>query len=272
MALIYLSHPPENCQKDLWFCFRDQELLIYHDKDSDPFQLIPKSLPTSLVIKQQRFLGVWDDSACYVAQCESDSVAPDGMVFANLRILYSRLGDVVWSLAGQIFHLGYWYTTHQYCGRCGGLLQDRKEERARNCPDCGLVVYPRISPAIIVAITRGDKILLAQAQRFPGTMHSVLAGFVEPGESLEACVRREVKEEAGIDIDNIRYFGSQPWPFPNALMVGFTADYVGGDLIIDKNELVHADWYPFNQLPKVPGPPSIASQLIAHFIQQQKER
>jgi NAD+ diphosphatase len=125
-----------------------------------------------------------------------------------------------------------------------------------------------MSPAIIVAVVRDGSVLLAHAARFPGAMYSVLAGFVEPGESLEDCVRREVKEEAGVELKNIRYFGSQPWPFPNSLMIGFTAEYAGGEVTMDMKEIVDAQWFTADHLPTIPDKISIARKLIDWFVEQ----
>jgi NAD+ diphosphatase len=150
------------------------------------------------------------------------------------------------------------------------LLVEPAGESARPpaAPDfsaLGLLNYPRLSPAVIVAVERGNRILLARARRFTAAMYSVIAGFVEPGETLEECVRREVMEETGIRIRAIRYFGSQPWPFPDSLMIGFTAEYESGELLIDGTELVDAGWFAAGELPTIPGPISIARRLIDAF-------
>jgi len=133
-------------------------------------------------------------------------------------------------------------------------------------------MYPKISPAVIVAVTKGDKILLAQNTQSKTGYYSVLAGFVEPGENLEDCVRREIKEEAGIDLKNIQYFGSQPWPFPDSLMPGFTAEYAGGDLVLDKTELLDAKWFSADELPQVPSKLSISRSLIDWFVQNHSKQ
>jgi NAD+ diphosphatase len=163
-----------------------------------------------------------------------------------------------------------WDRTHQFCGRCGAPMERVPNERAKKCTVCGLANYPRLSPAIIIAVTRmieGEKrILLARNHRYPAGRYSVLAGFVEPGESLEECAAREVMEEVGIEIANIHYFGSQPWPFPNSLMLGFTADYRGGDFHLEDAEIAEAGWFSANNLPNLPQKPSIARQLIDAFV------
>ncbi len=143
-------------------------------------------------------------------------------------------------------------------------------ERAKRCPQCGFLYFPRLAPAIIVLIERGDQLLMARSHRFAPGVYSVLAGFVEPGESLEEAVVREVKEEVGISIKDIRYFGSQPWPFPHSLMVGFTATYAGGDISVDPTELEDAGWFTVDSIPPLPGKLSIARKLIDRFIEKHK--
>jgi NAD+ diphosphatase len=140
------------------------------------------------------------------------------------------------------------------------------------CIECGLVNYPTISPAIIVAVIMGSQILLARSHRFHTGFYSVLAGFIEYGETFEQCVRREVKEEVGIDVGNIRYFASQPWPFPNTLMVGFTADYAGGVVTADKVEIADARWFKADNLPAIPPKGTIARQLIDWFVEESGQR
>ncbi|HAA24052.1 MAG TPA: NAD(+) diphosphatase, partial [Cytophagales bacterium] len=154
-------------------------------------------------------------------------------------------------------------------GRCGTPSQIVESELARKCPNCGLTVYPRISPAVIMSVVKGNQILLGKIVRPGIQIYSVLAGFVEPGESLEACVAREVHEETGLHVKNIRYFGSQPWPFPDQLMVGFTAEYAGGEIVLD-DELEDAGWYTVDELSSVaiPPKPSIARALLDEFVAQ----
>ena len=148
------------------------------------------------------------------------------------------------------------------CGHCGAATVIKDGERARECPRCGELSYPRISPAVIVRVTRGEEILLARARRFPPGFYSVLAGFVEPGETLEECVRREVREETGVELRDLSYFASQPWPFPHSLMVAFTAAHASGDIRVDASELVDAGWYGRDSLPRLPDPLTVARRLI----------
>ena len=137
------------------------------------------------------------------------------------RLFFGELDEELVWIAGQANQLVDWNRSHQFCGKCGRQTEDGHDERAKVCPRCRLINYPRVSPAIIVAVVKNDQILLANNMRFKSRYYSVLAGFVEPGETLEECVAREIKEEVGISVKNIRYFASQPWPFPNSLMVGF---------------------------------------------------
>jgi NAD+ diphosphatase len=182
------------------------------------------------------------------------------------------LDDEVFMLAGRAFQITNWDENHKYCGKCGALFDNKQDERAKICPKCGLVNYPRISPAIITAIVKENKILLAHGNHFKNKMYSVIAGFVEPGETFEDCVQREVMEEVGIRVKNIRYFGSQPWPFPNSLMVGFTAEYESGEIKVDEKEIGDAGWYSVDEFPETPGHGSIARKLIDWFIENNEKK
>ena len=194
--------------------------------------------------------------------------ALDGYRFEPLRALHAPLGDERWFGVGRAVQLIAWADTHRYCGRCGAATLRVPGERAMGCDPCRLHVYPRLSPAVIMVIRKGDSMLLARGSRFPIPMYSALAGFVEPGESLEDAVRREVYEEVGIRVGSVEYFGSQPWPFPHSLMIGFFGEYESGDINIDPNEITDADWYRPNALPLIPGLPSIASKLISEMIRR----
>ncbi|MGQ0616701.1 MAG: NAD(+) diphosphatase [Acidimicrobiia bacterium] len=181
----------------------------------------------------------------------------------GLRSLWGSVDDVTWTVAGRAVQLVEWDRTHRFCGRCGGPTELVPGERCRTCPTCGLSAFPRLSPAVIVLVGRDDgRVLLAHGRSFPVPMYSCLAGFVEPGETLEEAAHREIAEEVGIEIDDLRYWGSQPWPFPHSLMVGFTARYAGGELSLEEAEIVDAGWYQRDRLPRVPPPGSIARSMI----------
>lgn len=199
---------------------------------------------------------------------------PEGSTFTDLRSLYGAIDEGDWVLAGRATQLLMWDRDHRFCGRCGKETEQHPTERARTC-SCGTMSFPRLSPAVIMLVERdgpnGPEVLLAWGRQFPGRFFSALAGFVEPGESLEECVAREVAEETGIQVTDVRYFNSQPWPFPNSLMIGFTARYAGGEIVIQEEEIVEADWYGPDDLPPVPlGGMSIAGWLIEDWLARVK--
>lgn len=190
---------------------------------------------------------------------------PEGYRWAPLRSLFEELSDDEFRAAGAALQISTWARTSRFCGRCGATTVQKEDEFATVCTECGFQQYPRIAPAVIVAVVRDGKLLLAQNARYRGRHYSVIAGFVESGETLEECVRREVMEETAIEVEDIRYFGSQPWPFPHSLMVGFTARWAGGEIRVADDELVDAGWYAADSLPPVPGRISIARRLIDWF-------
>lgn len=194
------------------------------------------------------------------------SLALEGFEVVGLRSLWSRLDDQLFAIAGRANQLVHFAQTNRFCGRCGAKTGRHERERALACAACGLVVYPRISPAIITLVRDGERALLANSGRFPVPMFSTLAGFAEVGESLEQTLTREVFEEVGIQVKNVRYFGSQPWPFPNSLMIAFTAEYAGGALRVDGVEIKEARFFEATALPRIPPRLSIARQLIDAWV------
>jgi NAD+ diphosphatase len=192
----------------------------------------------------------------------------------HLRPLFGTVLDSDWALAGRAAQVLTWARDHRFCGRCGTATESHTSDRALQCPACGMQSFPRISPAVIMLVERttdrGPEVLLAWGRQFPGRFFSALAGFVEPGESLEQCVVREVREETGIEVGDVRYFGSQPWPFPHSIMIGFTATYLSGEVTIQEEEIVEAGWFGPNELPPVPrGGMSIAGWLIDAWLTDQ---
>jgi len=267
MHFIPASMPiSEEIKPSWWFAFRGDRLLV-EEKDglvTIPFIKNFNHLELDPIRKQ--YLGELDGSPCYSVELFEDAVSQQGMRFLGLRELFELLGEEFFVIAGRALQIVNWDRNHQYCGRCGVPTETKRDERARVCPDCGILHYPRLSPAIIVAVIKDHQILLAHSDRFPSKFYSVLAGFVAPGETFEECVEREVEEEVGIKVKNVRYFGSQPWPFPNSLMVGFTADYGSGEITIDGEEINKAGWFRANDLPRIPGKISIARRLIDWFV------
>jgi len=206
-------------------------------------------------------VGEWQGISCYAADLDKLPENISGELMP-VRGFFSLASAEAVSLTGRAIQLLDWQKNHHCCGRCGALTAIRTGQFAMLCPACGLVAYPRISPAVMVLISRGDELLLARSPRFRPGVFSALAGFVEAGETLEQCASREVLEEVGIEISNLRYFGSQSWPFPDSLMVAFFADYAGGVIKPDPLEIEDAQWFSRNSLPALPEPVSIARQLI----------
>ena len=260
--------PPARIEPAWWFIFAAHKMLVLEDgaSMSIPLAVDPAALGLSPV--RERYLGTMEGRHCYCAEVpETDSVPPK-MAFYGLRYLYERLAEPMLAIAMKAVHLTEWAEKSRYCGRCGAeTAPSSKEMNALECPDCGMLVFPRISPAVIVLVEREGRILLARSTRFTANFYSVLAGFVEPGETLEEAIHREIAEEVGIEVKNVRYFGSQPWPFPDSLMIGFTAEHASGEIRIDKAEIAEADWFALDQLPALPGKISIARRLIDRFIE-----
>jgi len=212
-----------------------------------------------------QYLGVLGQEHCYSAELPPSVAAPQGWVWQGLRGLFGALDDAQFALAGRALQIVDWDRTHQYCGACGAATVARSNERSRVCPACGLVAYPRLAPAVMALVRRGPELLLARSPRFAKGVYSALAGFVEPGETLEQCLEREVHEEVGIRVCNVRYFASQPWPFPHSLMIAFFADYDSGEIRIDGVEIQDARWFDvenLENLPRLPARISIARRLI----------
>lgn len=192
---------------------------------------------------------------------------PEGHTFIHFRELARTIGTDRFTAAGRLYQLLYWDASHRFCGRCGAEMGPPKQEYSKTCEACELQIFPQIAPAIIIAVLKEKKLLLARNSRFPEGLYSLVAGFMEPGETIEECAVREVKEETGIEIGNIRYFGSQPWPFPHSLMIGLIGDYAGGDLLPDGVEITDARWFTPDDLPKLPGPGSISRKLIDWYVE-----
>lgn len=257
-------HQPEVASDGLWFVFRKSQLLVAPNAP-EGYRLPQNPLP-GLAEERMVFLGFLHDKPCYATEVPEDAEAPPGLEFMSLRVLWGVIDEDQFGLAGQAVQLIDWDRDHRYCGRCAAQTSSRADERAKRCPDCGLVSYPRISPAIMVLISRGEELLLARGPHFKQGVFSALAGFVEPGESLEQTIHREVMEEVGLEVQNLRYFNSQPWPFPNSLMIAYFADYKSGELKIDGVEIEAADWFTKDRLPDLPFSISIANRLINAWL------
>ncbi|MDY9928159.1 NAD(+) diphosphatase [Methanosarcina sp.] len=267
--IVGIEPPAGRTEKALWFIFRGRDILLKVHKN-------PGAIPRLLDIKELRlpavreqYLGMLEEAHCYSVELPADARAPEGMEFVDLRQAHSEISEGCFELVNKAVQVMEWDRTNQFCSRCGTKTMQKPGERGKECPECGELFYPRISPAIIVLIRNENKVLLARSSGFPSGMYSLIAGFVEPGESAEAAVSREVWEEVGIRVKNITYFGTQAWPFPNSLMIGFTAEYDSGDIKPDGFEIEDAKWFSADELPVLPGKISISRKLIDHYLKEE---
>ncbi len=255
-----------------YFAFRGQEFLVRPDGRADPLGFHPfpdreaGNDPWLLDSFPLRVSSLSDTSEkCLppiVLSLSPEAEAPEGLAWVPFRsVLAGQAWDGVLP-ACRALSLAQWRSVSRFCGRCGSAQRDKADETARLCPSCGHVTYPRLSPAILARVHRGGRILLARNAAFKSGIFSVLAGFVEPGESFEDCVVREVEEEVGIRVRNVRYLGSQPWPFPDSLMVGFEAEWESGELSPDGIEIAEAGWYGPDDHPPLPLPGSLSRRII----------
>jgi len=277
---------PQAAGDALWFIFRGDRLLVELGPPSPqptgdlrvPARPSWARLPllknnNSLWFEPARtlYLGVLGGIRCWAAEAPADAPPPPaGHAWEGLRTLFSVLDDAHFALAGRAIQLVDWDRSHRYCGRCGAPTEAKAEERARVCPACRLSAYPRIAPAVMALVQREGEILLGRSPHFPPGMYSALAGFVEPGETLEQCLAREVEEEVGVQVSRIRYFASQPWPFPNSLMIAFVCDWIGGEIRPQAGEIEDAKWFNVLQLPKLPSRISIARRLIDAVVNEMR--
>ena len=261
--------PKERLEAAWWFAYQGSRLLVQPESSHVTILCLVDFAELGLPVLHQNYIGCLDGRYCYAVELPEGIAPPQGMTFEDLRRTYGRMDEDLFSVAGRAVQIIDWDRTHQFCGRCGARTKTHPTERAKECPQCGTLHFPRLAPAIIVLVERGREMLLARARRFPTAMYSTLAGFVEPGETLEEAVVREVQEETGITVKEIRYFGSQPWPFPHSLMIGFTACYAGGQITLSDEENVDAGWFTADNLPSLPDKMSIARKLIDSFLEKQ---
>lgn len=244
-------------------------VLLAVDEDGRFGAPVPDRLET--IIGDDIILGEAPDGRVWWARVMAEQVeAPAGLDWKDLRSVIGRIDDETFNIAGRATQVADWRTDNSFCGRCGAAMATDPKERAMICPVDGFRAYPRLSPAVIMLVERDDgRALLARNVGWPTKMYSTLAGFVEPGESLTDTVRREVREEVGIEVDNIRWYDSQPWPFPNSLMLGFFATYAGGELELAADEISDAQWFSADDLPMLPPRASIARRLIDDWLERQ---
>ncbi len=270
-----LAQPLAAAPEIAWFAFRGAELLVQASNASGFFD-VPVAADLALLgvppVRVQP-LGELDGRPCCSAELARDAEAKEGFAFISLRQLHGRIDPELFDLAGTAFQVQHWDRTHQYCAACGAALDAGQDERVKRCVRCASNYFPRITPATIVLVEDGPRILMTRQSRFPAGMYGLVAGFVEPGETLEACVAREVHEETGVEVADVAYFGSQPWPFPHQIMVGFVARHAAGEIVIDEREIEDARWFTRGEVAEalekgpestsfVPPPP----QAIAHTL------
>jgi NAD+ diphosphatase len=263
--------PPASDQPAWWFVASSSELLTRPSVGQLELPLATSWPFAKWPTARRLYLGTLRGRPCYAAEAENAN-PPPGWRFEGLRNLWTQLDEGLLGVAGHALQLIEWDRNHRFCGRCGTPTERRAEERARHCPACTLVVYPRLSPVVMARVVRDGRILLARSPRFAPGVYSVLAGFVEAGETLEQALHREVAEEVGIQVRDLRYFASQSWPFPHSLMMAFTADHAAGEVRVDGQEIVDAGWFAPDALPGLPSPMSMAWRLIQDFISRQHER
>jgi len=255
----------------LVFAFAEAKLLIAGD-DNAPTVPTLAEFESAGLAGDRHYLGRFQGVDCIAVTLPDAATTPAGWRCEGLRPLFLRMREDLLALAARAFQVVDWDRSHRYCGRCGTPMREREGERAKLCPACGHVAYPRISPAMMVLVTRGTEVLLARAKRFPRPMYSALAGFVEPGETIEDCIHREVREEVGIEVTGLDYFASQSWAFPHSLMIAYTARYLGGELAPDGDEIADARWFASDALPpELPSAVSIARRLIDETVARLRE-
>lgn len=260
---VSLKSPSED--QSYWFIFKSDNILINPQshlniplhKDLDEINLDPG---------RKHYLGTLFDHPCYVVEVDNETEPEEGMEFLDLHSAYDILDEDIYLLAGRAVQIMNWDKNHTFCGKCGTETITLENENAKVCPECGFTSFTRISPAIITAIIKDEKILMAKHSYGLKNRYALIAGFLEAGETLEEAVKREVMEEVGLEVKDIQYFGSQPWPFPNSLMIGFTVKYAGGNIKVDGNEIVDAKWFDASEVSRFPSKISIASELVDWFL------
>jgi NAD+ diphosphatase len=253
---------PANAARRAWFLVHPKGVIVRRDGSSTRLPDDEDAAALGLDATTAHPL----HEGALAAAVEESIALPPTLAVSGLRELYATLGDEQFLAAGRATQVVEWATTSRFCGRCGTPMERVVEERSMRCPACGLMAYPRIAPAIIVLVRRGEEALLARGARFPSAFYSTLAGFAEIGETLEETLEREVFEEVGVRVKKPRYFGSQPWPFPHSLMIGFVAEWAGGEIRVDGKEILEARWFRPDALPSIPPPISIARRLIDAWV------
>ena len=263
--MIDLSSPePQDADSARCYVIHEQDVMISSQADWQFPELPAKWLRQH---PDYHFLGFLSGQPCYVCELSRHEFDVGQLQRVPLRrLIGTTFSDAEFSMASRALQFLSWRQNHRFCSRCGSPTEPHPRDLAMTCAGCGYFQYPRITPCIITLVTDGEHALLGRSARFPEGFYSCLAGFMEAGETAEQALAREVMEESGISVKNLQYLNSQSWPFPHSLMLGFMAEYAGGEIRIDDDEIVDAAWFHYQDLPMVPPPGSIARSLIDQWI------
>lgn len=257
-------------KNDLLFTILNGELLVKKIKNDLNIPSYDEISKLNIKPEAEFFIGELNEKACFAIKAESVVNLPENFDLIPLYEIGPLVDEQLFLAIGRANSILNFDKTHKFCGKCGSKTENKKDEMAKICPSCNNVMYPVICPAIIVAVTKGDKILLAHNKGFKNNMYSLVAGFSEAGEDLVSTVKREVFEEIGIEIKNITYYMSAPWSFPNSLMIGFFAEYESGEIKVDGNEILDAHWFTKDNFPNIPKKFTLARKLIDEFVERNK--
>jgi len=266
--------PASPSEQPFFFVFKAEEILVCRTEKGVH---IPRAIDISMLLshatESMHYLGVYDAIPCYMTVLAENTMPPAGMVFQSLRAAMHDIDNTdLFFIASRAKQIAHWDASTQFCGRCGHVTQRSPTERAKVCARCAALYYPQLAPVVLALIWRKNEILLARSPHFQKGVYSVLAGFVEPGETLEEACCREVQEEVGVQIKNLQYFGSQPWPFPSNMMIGFIAEHAQGEIVMDPVEIEDAQWFALPALPgglRLPNALSLSRQMIEAFMQRE---
>lgn len=252
-----------------WFPFREGELLVQQRERGIAIIFSDQTGIAAIQPQTITYLGLLDGKPCMACEVSAETPLPENWKMLDLRSLYNEVDEALYVVAGYAFQILLWQRNSRYCPACGHQTEIIPASWGKQCPHCGHISYPPAVPAVLVLIHDGERVLLAHKPGW-GPRYSILAGFVEPGESLEECVERETMEEVGVNVTDITYVGSQPWPFPHQLMVGYMARYDGGEIRVDEQELDDAQWFHVDNLPNLPAPMSLARQIITAWVKMHR--
>lgn len=262
--------PEQLSGEHYWLAVVDGRVLLLADDAGSPLPLLRSFGLTGLDALHRHYLGTLDGRHLFAVALATGTEAPPGMYFADLRQLLAAPDPLLFALGGRARQVLDWAADHRYCSRCGAATRAHAADRATVCTACGYTQYPRLAPCVIVLVTRGNEVLLARSPQFPPGMFSTLAGFIEAGENVEDAMVREVREEVGVNVASPRYVASQSWPFPHSLMLGFHAEWIGGDILVDGDEIVEAEWFSLDALPLIPPRGTISRQLLDAYVMRRQ--